>query len=59
MHPEQTFDYHALKVTAPAEKIGLVATINPAGLPHLTLITSLRAAAPRQLTLGEFCKGSS
>lgn len=43
----------------PAEKIGLVATVNPEGLPHITLITSIRAAGPTQLTLGEFCKGKS
>lgn len=59
MQLEHTFDEHAIEVTAPAEKIGLVATINASGLPHLTLLTSLRAADPRQLTVGEFCKGLS
>jgi hypothetical protein len=43
----------------PAEKIGVVASINPQGLPHITLITSLRANGPTQITLGEFCKGHS
>lgn len=59
MQLDNTFDDYAIKVSAPAEKIGLVATVNPDGLPHLTLLTSLRAAGPRQLTVGEFCKGSS
>ena len=43
----------------PAEKIGLVATVNPEGLPHVTLITSIMACGPKQLTLGEFSKGKS
>ncbi|MBI5895845.1 MAG: pyridoxamine 5'-phosphate oxidase family protein, partial [Desulfobacterales bacterium] len=59
MQSGRTFDDHAIVATAPAEKIGLVATVNPQGLPHITLLTSLRAAGPRQLTIGEFCKGSS
>ena len=43
----------------PAEKIGLVACVNPDGLPHISLITSIMAAKPDQLTLGQFCKGLS
>ena len=42
-----------------AEKIGLVASINPEGLPHISLITSIMAPRPNQLTLGQFCKGLS
>ncbi len=53
------FDENAIAAFRPAEKIGLVASINPEGLPHLTLITSIGAAGPRQVTLGEFCKGAS
>ena len=53
------FDEQTIKAFSPAEKIGLVASINPKGLPHLTLITSIGAANPRQLILGEFCKGTS
>lgn len=59
MPSEPTFGDHAIAACAPAEKIGLVATVNPQGLPHITLLTSLRAAGPHQLTIGEFCKGSS
>lgn len=44
---------------APAEKIGLVACINPEGEPHVSLITSIMAARPDQLTLGQFCVGLS
>ncbi len=43
----------------PAEKVGLVASINPQGLPHISLITSIQGNSPTQVTLGEFCKGKS
>jgi hypothetical protein len=43
----------------PAEKIGLVACVNPDGLPHISLITSIMASKPDQLILGQFCKGLS
>ena len=55
----KAFDDSAIQAFLPAEKIGLVASVNPAGEPHLTLITSIRASSPSQLTLGEFCKGCS
>ncbi|MCF8146128.1 MAG: hypothetical protein K9N21_19650 [Deltaproteobacteria bacterium] len=48
-----------MKAFEPAEKIGLVACVNPGGLPHISLITSIMAPGPRQLTLGQFCKGLS
>jgi len=44
---------------APAEKIGLVACVNPDGLPHISLITSIMAPKPDRFTLGQFCKGLS
>jgi hypothetical protein len=40
-------------------KIGLVATIDPEGLPHLSLITSLQARNPSQLMFGQFSEGRS
>jgi len=43
----------------PSLKIGLLATTNPAGQPHLTLITSLLASTPSQLAWGQFLDGSS
>lgn len=54
-----SFSQHDMEAFEPAEKIGIVASINPDGLPHITLITSLRANGPDQITLGEFCKGLS
>ncbi len=53
------FDNQTIKAFAPAEKVGLVASVNPEGLPHITLITSIGAAGPKQVILGEFCKGDS
>jgi hypothetical protein len=47
------------KAFEPAEKIGIVASIDPEGRPHLSLITSIMAPRPDQITLGEFCRGLS
>ncbi len=43
----------------PEMKIGLLATVNDAGLPHLTLISTLRASSPTQMTWGQFTEGLS
>jgi hypothetical protein len=40
-------------------KIGLLATVNSDGLPHLTLISSLRANSPTTMTWGQFTEGMS
>ena len=45
--------------TQPAMKIGLLVTVTPAGLPHVTLISSLMACAPQQLSFGQFTEGLS
>ncbi len=47
------------KAFEPSEKIGIIATVTPAGLPHVSLLTSVMAPSPAQLTIGEFCKGLS
>ena len=59
MNMKASFDKQDIEAFDPAEKIGIVACTNPDGLPHITLITSLRANGPDQITLGEFCKGLS
>lgn len=59
VYPIKSLDPKAMEAFSPAEKIGVVATVTPEGLPHLTLITSIRAAGPKQITLGEFCRGQS
>ena len=48
-----------MKAFAPSEKVGILATVTPEGLPHLSLLTSMMAAGPKQLIIGEFCKGVS
>jgi hypothetical protein len=45
--------------TQSALKIGLLATVSPMGLPHVTLISSLMACAPRQMVFGQFTEGFS
>ncbi len=40
-------------------KIALLATVNPAGLPHLSLITSIQAKDERHLMFGQFSEGRS
>jgi hypothetical protein len=59
MKSKHSFSEEDIKAFEPAEKIGLIAMANPEGQPHITLITSIQAAGPARLTLGEFCKGLS
>lgn len=40
-------------------KIGLLATVNPEGLPHVSLITSIQAKRPDALMFGQFSEGLS
>jgi hypothetical protein len=53
------FTHDEQKAFEPAEKIGIVACVNPHGQPHVSLITSIMAPRPDQVTLGEFCRGLS
>jgi hypothetical protein len=43
----------------PEMKVGLLATVNPQGLPHLTLISTLQASAPGEVCWGQFIEGLS
>jgi hypothetical protein len=43
----------------PEMKVGLLATVNPQGLPHLTLISTLRPNGPREVIWGQFAEGLS
>jgi len=53
------FDEEDLKAFEPEAKVGLLATINPDGLPHLTLITAMQAKHTTQLMWGQFTEGLS
>ena len=59
MKQRTNFTEQEMKAFEPAEKIGIVASINPEGLPHISLITSIMALKPNQITLGQFCQGLS
>jgi len=62
--PEQkriyvTFSEADLKSFEPELKVGLLATVNEEGLPHITLITTLSANSSKQLFWGQFSEGLS
>jgi hypothetical protein len=54
-----TFSPQDILSTQPAMKIGLLATVTPTGLPHVTLISSLMVCAPQQMAFGQFTEGLS
>lgn len=53
------FDSNDMKEFEPEAKVGLIATINPEGLPHITLITALQAKTPTQIIWAQFSEGMS
>ena len=59
MTVNKRFTESDMKAFAPSEKVGMIATVTPDGLPHMSLLTSVMAAAPDKLMVGEFCKGLS
>ncbi|MBI9045316.1 MAG: pyridoxamine 5'-phosphate oxidase family protein [Anaerolineaceae bacterium] len=56
MHAFTKEDMESFKPTA---KVGLIATVNEEGLPHITMITSMQANNPKELLVGEFFRGKS
>ena len=56
---QTTFTENDIRSFEPAMKIGLLATINADGLPHLTLITTLKASSPTGVVWGQFTEGLS
>jgi hypothetical protein len=61
MEPEllTAFSESDIQDTQPAMKVGLLATVTPEGLPHVTLLSSLMACGPRHLCFGQFTEGMS
>lgn len=59
MRTYKLFDEASMKAFEPEAKVGLLATINPDGLPHLTLITAMQAKTPGQVIWGQFTEGLS
>ncbi len=58
-YPFITFSTADIQAFEPAMKIGLLATVNEEGLPHVTLITTLKAASEKELVWGQFLEGRS
>ncbi len=53
------FSEAEIKAFEPTEKIGIIATKNDEGLPHLTLLTTLAALTEDKLAIGQFSQGLS
>ena len=49
----------AIELLGADAKVGLLATVDSDGLPHVTLITSLAAKGPHKLMFGQFSEGRS
>jgi hypothetical protein len=57
--PFTKFSDEDIQNLKPAMKVGILATVTPEGLPHLTLISTLMASTPEQVVWGQFIEGSS
>ncbi len=55
----KTFSEADIRAFEPEMKVGLLATINGQGLPHLTLISTLRASSANEVVFGQFAEGLS
>lgn len=53
------FSQEDIEAHKPEMKIGLVATVNPQGQPHITLLSTLRAFSPTEMVWGQFAEGMS
>lgn len=53
------FSETEIQAFEPDNKVGLLATVNPDGAPHISLITSLQAKSANELMFGQFCEGNS
>jgi hypothetical protein len=54
-----TFSETDIQSTQVPMKVGLLVTITPEGLPHVTLLSSLMACGSTQLCFGQFTEGMS
>lgn len=59
MEPLTSFSEADIRSTQPAMKVGMLATVTPEGLPHVTLLSSLMACGPQQMCFGQFTEGTS
>jgi hypothetical protein len=54
-----SFSQQDIESFSPTMKIGMLATLNQDGLPHLTLLSSLQASTATQMIFGQFTEGLS
>lgn len=59
MNASQHFTADDIEVLQPTEKVGILATVNEKGQPHITLITSLQPVSENRLVFGQFAQGLS
>jgi hypothetical protein len=57
--PYDAFSEQDITDLLPAMKVGIMGTVTPDGLPHLTLITTLMASDARTVVWGQFMEGLS
>lgn len=58
-YPHTQFSDQDITDLSASMKIGILGTVTPQGLPHLTLITTLMASSPEQVVWGQFMEGVS
>lgn len=54
-----TFSEEDIQSTQPEMKVGLLATVTPEGLPHVTMLSTVMACGPAQVCFGQFTEGMS
>ncbi len=59
MKSKKQFSPEDIDAFKPESKVGLLATINENGLPHITLITTIQANGPEEIVWGQFTEGKS
>jgi hypothetical protein len=57
--PFKEFSAQDIQDLLPAMKVGILGTVTPEGLPHLTLITTLMASDANTVVWGQFMEGMS
>ncbi|MFU8826548.1 MAG: pyridoxamine 5'-phosphate oxidase family protein [Brevefilum sp.] len=58
-YPSDQLTSTEISAFEPIMKIGLLATVTPEGLPHITMLSSLKASDADTLTWGQFTEGMS
>lgn len=59
MQAKNKLEPEAIEAFEPEAKVGLIATVSEEGLPHISLISSIRAKGPDRIMWGQFSEGRS